>query len=663
MLRFNRIKLEDFGPYKENQSIELPNEPGVTIVFGENMRGKTSLLNAIRYALFGKVVGRGTREISLEKLINWESRKKGTESFKVILEFETKSDEYELTREFRPKSTVSEPEDEDDFTEEVFLKKNGNILGPDEREQEIKKILPEQVSRFFLFDGELLQQYEELLIDESDMGRKISESIERILGVPVLKNGRADLRELLSDAEKQETKAAQKSKKTQELGTQLEQSQERRNKLREDILELRDEISDLEEEKASKRDQLDEIDAIRGQLEEKDELEEEIENLNEELEEERQQLRNLMDNAWFAVLEDTITERAEELRQRQLKLERERTQASVAKEIANRIEDGLQENNCPICTQDIDEDIEEHLQEEIETLRRGKEVDGDSEEKYNRIARDLDVLDSLSTSNPKNRIEDTISDIDKFKAELASKRDRVEEIEENIGNSEEKEAKRLQSDIEDIVGKIQVKKNSVDDIEENLEKTENNIQKLKDKLESLSGNELEEEKDRRKLYEDLMNLFDDGVAKYRDDLRESVEQDASEIFVQLTTEPEYERLSINENYGLTIIHEDGNEIPVRSAGAEHVVALALIGALQNNAPLKGPIIMDSPFGRLDGGHVRNVVETIPVLADQVMLLVYRDELDPEMAREVLKGSLRKEYSMKRESARHTNLISGGMTNV
>ncbi|MFB6186459.1 MAG: hypothetical protein ABEI86_06280, partial [Halobacteriaceae archaeon] len=110
----------------------------------------------------------------------------------------------------------------------------------------------------------------------------------------------------------------------------------------------------------------------------------------------------------------------------------------------------------------------------------------------------------------------------------------------------------------------------------------------------------------------------------------------------------------------TIIHEDGSEIEVRSAGAEHVVALALMGALQNNAPLQGPIIMDSPFGRLDKGHVRNVVETLPSLTDQVMLLVYRDEINPETARELLKGKLRREYRLDRVSARHTKALKQGI---
>ena len=76
----------------------------------------------------------------------------------------------------------------------------------------------------------------------------------------------------------------------------------------------------------------------------------------------------------------------------------------------------------------------------------------------------------------------------------------------------------------------------------------------------------------------------------------SVEADATELFLQLTTEPEYTGLRINESYGLTILHQDGSEIPVRSAGAEHVVALSLVGALQRNAPLQGPIFIDSPFG-------------------------------------------------------------------
>ncbi len=44
------------------------------------------------------------------------------------------------------------------------------------------------------------------------------------------------------------------------------------------------------------------------------------------------------------------------------------------------------------------------------------------------------------------------------------------------------------------------------------------------------------------------------------------------------------------------------------------------------------------------------------MAEQVVLLVYRDELDPQLARDVLLGRLRSEYRMERRSARHTELV-------
>jgi DNA sulfur modification protein DndD len=60
------------------------------------------------------------------------------------------------------------------------------------------------LSRFFLFDGELLQEYEELLIEGSEQGRQIKESIEQVLGVPALINGRAELGAILKTATKRQ---------------------------------------------------------------------------------------------------------------------------------------------------------------------------------------------------------------------------------------------------------------------------------------------------------------------------------------------------------------------------------------------------------------------------------------------------------------------------
>jgi len=167
--------------------------------------------------------------------------------------------------------------------------------------------------------------------------------------------------------------------------------------------------------------------------------------------------------------------------------------------------------------------------------------------------------------------------------------------------------------------------------------------------------DLAKERQRRQLCASLGELFDKGVGVYRERLRKKVEQDASKLFLQLTTEPDYASLKINENYGLIIVHKDGDEIQVRSAGAEHVVALSLMGALQRNAPLEGPIVMDSPFGRLDEGHTGRIVKALPSMAKQVLLLVYESELEPQFVRNTLKGDLLREYKIVRKSARHSVL--------
>ncbi|RYG16409.1 hypothetical protein EON82_25045 [bacterium] len=135
-----------------------------------------------------------------------------------------------------------------------------------------------------------------------------------------------------------------------------------------------------------------------------------------------------------------------------------------------------------------------------------------------------------------------------------------------------------------------------------------------------------------------------------------MEATASEFFLSMTTEKQdFAGLSINEGYGLTIRHKDGRAEEARSAGAEHIVALALMGALQKNAPLRGPIVMDSPFGRLDEKHTANVVETLPKMAEQVVLLVYEAEVGRARVRELLGTRLVREYELDRVSARRTNI--------
>lgn len=97
----------------------------------------------------------------------------------------------------------------------------------------------------------------------------------------------------------------------------------------------------------------------------------------------------------------------------------------------------------------------------------------------------------------------------------------------------------------------------------------------------------------------------------------------------MTTQKAYRGLEINQNYGLSIVDSSGRDVSLRSAGAEQVVALSLIDGLNRTGRAAGPIIMDTPFGRLDLRHRDNILAYLPNVASQFVLLVHSGEIRPE----------------------------------
>src|ERR1035441_3991804 len=347
MLSIRSISLTDFGPFKGEQRIDFPADNGVAIIYGENMRGKTTLLNAIRYALFGKVITRGAGEVALHQIGNWETAKeKGKYGFKVVLEFEHEGSKYQLTREHRPRAGVKVPQTDIDYQQETFLRKDGSVLGPDAGTSELARIMPETVSRFFLFDGELLQQYEELLRNESDMGRNIKEAIERILGVPVLTNGRTDLGELFKDAQRREAKAAQKNQKTQSLGNQHEAPLKQRDGLQDETERLKKDLDALRIGKASKEDLLRKTEKTKALLDERTRLQEEITNAEARLKEKDERRKELLTVAWKGLLNSRIRATRDSLEQ-DLKNSRDAYQrALVSADMADKLRKAIDDGEC-----------------------------------------------------------------------------------------------------------------------------------------------------------------------------------------------------------------------------------------------------------------------------------------------------------------------------
>lgn len=85
MLKFTSITINNFGPYEGEQTIDFGDGDGVTLIWGDNGHGKTTLLNLFRYALFGRFQYRHETVEDILKLVNREGMKAGKYDFKVVL--------------------------------------------------------------------------------------------------------------------------------------------------------------------------------------------------------------------------------------------------------------------------------------------------------------------------------------------------------------------------------------------------------------------------------------------------------------------------------------------------------------------------------------------------------------------------------------------------
>lgn len=662
MLQFTGMTIENFGPYKGVNEIDFTDKSGVLIFWGDNGRGKTTLLNVFRYALFGSVQRRHGALTVMREMENYESRNDGIYGFSVSIRMQNGDDQYLLTRSFKPREGITNPKTDGDYERRVFLKKNGTVLSPEQRDHTLNVLMPEQVSRFFLFDGELLQEYEGLVIDEANSGERIKESIEKILGVPVLQNSTVDLEALKSDCEKATTRIAQKNDRTKRFAAQLSGVEEEIAEHNREIDNMREKVERLTSDRNSVSNEVRKTEQIRTWITQRDAKRSEISRLDKREEELLQLIKETTSVCWCGMLAERISELIQSLSVIIQGLEKKKQSRYVADKFISEMRTACEDKRCPVCSQTVDGHVLNLLLEQIRASE--SQFAGLTEEEADELLvlqGQVRSLKHLSVTDKK----DVLASYEKQLVELRITRGAVQQesatLQKKIDNYEEEngestEVTTLTQRLAQIESKIYNLNSAIIDEKKKRDDAMTQRNTLLEQINKAASNgELAVASKKQQLCDDIYSIFVEGIDTYSRRLKENVQRDATDLFTRIANDKAYVGLRINENYGLNIVLQDGTIVPGRSAGYEHVVALSLIGALHKNAPLQGPIIMDSPFGRLDPTHKRNIVNVLPSMANQVMLLVYTDEIDEQLTRESLAGNLISEKRLTRVSSMHTRI--------
>ena len=641
MLSLRRLEIEGFGPFADRAVLTFPEQRGVTVIYGDNMRGKTSLMNAIRYAFLGEIQGHAERTREILSACNRDLVAAGKFGFRIGLSLHYEGADFDLMREVTPK--IAAPLSDRDFTTTAALRRGGVVLGPADRAALLRAMLPKDIARFFLFDGELLDQYAELLISESDAGRIISEAIEHILGVPVLRNARDHLTALASIASRASAKEASKHQKTEAIGNALqsandmkeahEQERDRKTAELEELLAQRDVIE------TERRHQ----EASAAAVERLDRARKDRKAARDAHAAKAAELKVAMKDAWRTVLEEPVADAKVAAREAV-----EEAFSSLVTSLRIR---AIENRHCRICDQAVPEDARSRLAVSLPTDATAANI---ADYAGNAALTRRSELDGFQQKDVRGEVRLIWEALRQARLDEAAAEGRIADANKILEDQDPDELRKRKTTLTELGGKIRAARDAITAEQKRVDDQDAAIARLTKQLEAAGTPELAGFQLRERILARARTVFADAVDRYKTELRKRVQESATELFVQMTTEKEdYASLAINENYGLTIIHKDGRAEDSRSAGAEQVVALALMGALQANAPLRGPIVMDTPFGRLDPKHTANVVKALPTMAEQVILFVQEGEIDRATVRELLGGHLLTEYQLDKETARRT----------
>tara|TARA_R100001198_G_scaffold96918_1_gene89664 strand:- start:13733 stop:15730 length:1998 start_codon:yes stop_codon:yes gene_type:complete len=188
------IDLQDFGLYRGAHSLDLTPTRGKPVVLfgGKNGVGKTTLLEAVRLALYGKRalgirVGQAEYEDHLMQRLHVDRDGQRAEFASVSLEFDYaeagRVQNYRVRRSWAARGNRA--------IETLELEKDGSIIDEvpqDEWQAFLQELIPPGVSQLFFFDGEKIA---DIASDEPD--KALADAIRGLLGFELVGRLRTDI--------------------------------------------------------------------------------------------------------------------------------------------------------------------------------------------------------------------------------------------------------------------------------------------------------------------------------------------------------------------------------------------------------------------------------------------------------------------------------------
>lgn len=670
-MRLCSMALENFRQFYGKQQIDFSDDAqNITVILGENGNGKTGIFRAIVFCLFDekelpkdrKDRGADPNKVHLVNLnVLQENIDVPTEA-RVELTFIHGKKKYFLERSVYDMMTGT-GEIRRNLEVEVKLSiqnEDGNVENVLTKEadvaKEINNIINSKVKDLFFFDGDKI---EALSTTNANSREEVKNGIMRLLQIDSIKRAIDITSRLRSDQHrivkgKADTKLRIKEEELEQLQQKLASEQELLDTKRSELERVRTTIADYEREQQENAPIKELFEQRASVLESKKKTEKITDDM-------RTAIDDMVSKYGHSLLsQETI------LHTRSFIEQEERINSYHSGITSDLIDEIISSRKC-ICERTFEIGDETYLKLQGLKRRYEKMKLSDFVRDFKRNLKlslafgdDIDVdmqknlKDYFTQLNELEELRKRLDEIDRKKNEFSQKEDRLKGIETSL--------LRCKQDAESLNKGIAILEYEVASKVQKIARQEQEVKELRKK-----DRELQRDNSILEYYEKLHDLFTSIRNVYSGKMRARLSEESTEIFEQLISEKDKRVLNqiiINEQYEIQAkgwndisIFQDISSGQKQMLSLSFVAALARVAAGGNGKVIDMPLLMDTPFAKLDGNNRDNLIMTMPKLTSQWILLV----TDTEFARnEVnqMKATQRwkKFYQLDKISDGHTQII-------
>ena len=652
------IKLKNFRQIKEGKiNFAIDNYKNVTIIMGNNGSGKTTLTQAFKWCFYGKT------DFKIKKLLNQEIENsllpgQGTE---VEVEIELLKDgaNYTLNRKIFYEKKNNELKSNNSILNVIEKLKSGNskIYENAEGKLIVNRILSEELSKYFFFDGERIEG----MSKEIQSGKKSSEFSDAVKGLLGLEPFFL-AKEHLAPKRKSTVIGLYNNEYDTRSSFAMNECSEKIDNYNRDILELKKEIDnygksyednqkiyeqesnklrDFEEsQKDEKRKEALEIDVKRIKNNITDLIKENLRKLN----------KDLLNFSYNFLIEDVVK-----------KLKQEGLESKDIPDMYGKTIEKLIERGECICGTHIEKGNEayKNLKELLKLLP--PQSLGISIKEFLKDCK----RNNYNRKELYKFIKNNYSKIVKDNALIEDKQVEIDAIDKKLGGS----------NIDTIIKKCFMAQQRADlDRKRYAELKEKGLinlgrlEKELEKQEEIRGNlSLSNERNKKIEYyrKYALKIYDsitETLSSKEKHLRKKLEEEINIIFKQI-----YDgglSIQIDEKYNISVKVKQ-NITETSTAQSISVIFAFISGIIKlakeyqkqeydNCYSEPQPLVMDAPLSSFDKTRIKNVCEVLPKTAEQVIIFI--KDTDGDLARNHLGSKAGEVYSLKKINEFRTNIM-------